>query len=182
LEEISSIDLVSYLLWGKRFDQLTEEQGTGTFLRDEGIQLASSAAGSMFLDPIFAPIENRFRRLFRLDNFNINPGFFDNMVKNEIWKELDGGVDYSTIFNSSILLNNLSVDVGKYVNKDFFLEYQLLFQEVSDVTNNTHILLNNTFGVRYDLPFKYKIKYSYEIKPRTEPNAHEILVSKQWRF
>jgi len=171
-------DILAKLRYGRTFDEM-DESGAG-LAKDEAIQILGVSVASEFLYQYLAPLENRVRRVLRLDNMNINPGFVQNMVNQKVWE--DFALNESSIFNTSLLLNNLQIQMGRYVNRNVFLEYELNFQEGTELTKNTDILLYHTFGVRYDLPFQLKVRYSYEFKPRLEPNAHEVYLMRSFKF
>jgi len=171
--------ILAKLRYGKTFDEL-DETGTGNLVKEETIQILGVSVASAFLNQYLAPIENRVRRVLRLDNMNINPGFVQNMVNQKVWE--DFALNESSIFNTNLLLNNMQIQMGRYVNRNVYLEYELNFQEGSGLTNNTNILLYHTLGLRYDLPYQLKVRYSYELKPKFEQNAHEIFLMRSFKF
>jgi hypothetical protein len=173
-------DVLTKLRYGKSFDELSE--AGGNILQDEILQLFVISTGSAWLDPFIAPIENRFRRLLRLDNMSINPGIIQNMVAQRIWNDFGFSDDHISNFSSSILLNNLSVQLGKYVHKNVFCEYEIFFLEGTDLSNSTDIFLYHTLGLRYDLPWRLQARYSYAINPKSEPNSHEVFIMRAFRF
>jgi len=172
-------DILAKLRYGTTLDKSDELDGTSV-PKDLAINLLGVSVASAFLNQYLAPIENRFRRFLRLDNMSITTGLVQNMVNEKVWE--DFSLTESSIFNTNLLLNDLQIQMGRYVNRDFFLEYELNFQEGTELVNNKGIYLYHTVGLRYDLPYQFKIRYSYEFKPLNEKNAHEIFLMRSFKF
>jgi len=177
-EDTSIFDILAKLRYGRKFES-SDEVGAD-LVKDEAIQILGVGVASAFLNQYLAPIENRVRRILRLDNMSINPGFVQNMVNQKVWENF--ALNESSIFSTNMLLNNMQVQMGRYINRNIFLEYELNFQEGTELAQNTDILLYHTVGIRYDLPWQLKVRYSYEFKPKLEENAHEIFLMRSFKF
>jgi hypothetical protein len=167
------LDIFSKLRYGKSMAHADGNMGS-----EELFNLVGTVGGAVLLDPFLAPIERRFRRILKLDNITISPGLIQNMLNNQIWNDFGSGDD----LNSNLFLNNLSINMGRYVHRDFFVEYGLLFQENNEIDTKSDMFLYHSLGLRYDLPFRFQVRYSYEINPRNELNAHEIFLMRSFRF
>jgi len=172
-------DILAKLRYGTTLDKSEELDGTSV-PKDLAINLLGVSVASAFLNQYLAPLENRFRRFLRLDNMSINTGLVQNMVNEKVWE--DFSLTETNIFNTNFLLNDLQIQMGRYVNRDFFLEYELNFQEGTELVNKPGIFLYHTLGLRYDLPYQFKIRYSYEFKPLDEKNAHEVFLMRTVKF
>lgn len=173
--------ILAKLRYGKSLEELSENQYQN-ILQDEAVHLLGVSIGSALLDPYISPLENRFRRLLRLDSFTISPGFIQNLISNKTWSDNRNTDSEIASYSSSILLNNLTITMGKYISNNLFLEYNTVFQEGTDLANNTSTYMYQKFIFRYDLPYKYKLRYTYEINPDRQDNAHEIFLLRSFKF
>lgn len=180
-EDKTITQILAKLKYGKSLDDLSESQYQN-IVQDEAIQMVSVGIGSALLDQYISPIENRIRKFLKLDSFNISPGFIQNLINSKTWKDTKEDNNESSTYNSNILLNNLTISMGKYITNNMFIEYNAIFQEGTDLANNTDTYLYQTIGLRYDLPLKLKVKYSYEINPDKQDNAHEIFLLRTFKF
>ena len=177
----TTTQILAKLRYGKSLEELSDAQYQNIF-QDEAIHLLGVSVGTALLDPYISPIENKIRRFLRLDNLSINPGFIQNLISERTWDEKYRSDNYISNFSSNILLNNLSVQFGKYIKNNYYLEYELLFQESTDLANKTDIFLYQTIGLRVDLPYRFKVRYSYELNPKREKNAHEVFFMRSFKF
>ncbi len=180
-DDKSMTHILAKLKYGKSLDELSDSQYQN-IVQDEAIQMLGIGIGSALLDPYISPVENYIRKFLKLDSFNISPGFVHNLINSKTWSASKNEENESTAYNSSILLNNLTLSMGKYITNNMFLEYSILFQEGTDLANNTNTFMYQNFGLRYDLPYRLKLRYSYEINQDQQDNAHEIFLMRSFKF
>lgn len=183
-DDKSNAQILSKLRYGKSLDELSQTQEQ-SILQDEAIQLVGVGIGSAFIDPYISPIENKVRRWLKLDNFNLNPGFVQNLFNEYKTDNSDKLRDQEKDvvgFSSAILLNNLSVNMGKYVTNNLFLNYEALFQEETDIFSHNRLFMYNNFSLRYDLPFRLKFLYEYQLLPNNKKDAHEVKLTRSFKF
>ncbi|MFO7660818.1 MAG: hypothetical protein R6V77_07890, partial [Candidatus Cloacimonadaceae bacterium] len=137
-----------------------------------------------------SPVENRIRRFLKLDSFSISTGFVQNLFVEFTSNDNDGGAfsDAGSInadilqFSSSVLLNNLSVSMGKYIGSKVFLDYEIHLQETTDLARKTKLDWYHNASVRLHLPWKLSLIYTFSIRPVRELNSHEVMLQRSFRF
>lgn len=149
-------------------------------LQDEAVLLLGSNVDNTFFNDFLRPIETFFRRRLRLDYFSIRPGFVKNMLNTYVISNgFDSAQDVSdselTQFSSSILLNNLSVNLGRPIYKRFYFNYTGLFQEITNLDRDSKIIYEQDFQVRANIDFKTKVSYTFKHRPSSE-DAHEVMI------
>lgn len=183
-EDKSTAQILAKLRYGKSLDELSQQQEE-LILQDEALQLVGVSLGSAFLDPYLSPVESKVRKWMKLDNFSLNPGFIQNLFneyKSDNHSKFKTEEKDIASFSSSILLNNLSINMGKYINNKLYLGYDGLFQEENDLFRNNRLLMYNNLSLRYDLPYKFKLMYEYQIIPHNKKDAHEIRLMRSFKF
>ncbi len=186
IDDKTPAQILSKLRYGKSLDELSTQQEE-SLLQDEALQLVGVGLGTAFIDPYISPIENKIRRFLKLDTFSLNPGFVQNLF-NEYKSSDNNSVKnkYSqndvVNFSSTILLNNLSVNMGRYISRNLFINYEALFQEETDLEKNTNIYMYNNISLRYDLPYKFKLNYEFQIVPNHREDTHQLMLMRTFRF
>ncbi|MCB5235106.1 MAG: hypothetical protein LHW60_07705 [Candidatus Cloacimonetes bacterium] len=181
--------VLSRLRYNQSMDELPEEQKQH-LLQDEALGLIGGNLDSTVFSPFIFPIENWFRRTLKLDGFSINAGFITNIFAEYSAGSPDGSkkndIEHITSdisqFSSSILLNNLSVSMSKYVAYRTFADYTLSLQEATDLQNKTKILVSHDATLRVVLPKKYRLGYTIKYSPKDTGLTHEVMLQKSWRF
>jgi hypothetical protein len=79
-------------------------------------------------------------------------------------------------------MDNFSVGLGKYISDDIFLDYQAQFQKPEGLAVTSKMGIYHHFTLRYDLPYKFKLAYKYNILPFDDENTHEIQLQRSFRF
>ncbi|HPY96821.1 MAG TPA: hypothetical protein PL063_06380 [Candidatus Cloacimonadota bacterium] len=184
LDDTNVFQMLSKLRYGKSLDELSE-QGEQSILQDEALQLFGVGLGSAFINPYITPLETNFRKRLKLDSFNINPGFVQNLFneyKSTNQAKMKGQDKDILSFSSSIFLNNLSVNFGKYISKDLFFNYEAVFQEETDIFENNSLYMYNNFSLRYDLPMKIQGIYEFKLMPNNKNEEHQIFFMRTWKF
>ncbi len=178
-------EILAKLRYNRTLDELSKMQQE-TLLQDEAVNLVGIGLGNAFLDPLITPFESIIRRKLKLDSFSISPGFIQNLYEgyksNEFGSNMSGDVNSIINFGSSLVLNNLSVEVGKYLSRNVFLNYNAYLQESTNLGKNTKFYLDNSISLRYDLPKQFKIYYKYELNQINQKNSHELMLLKSLKF
>ncbi|MBP7562753.1 MAG: hypothetical protein KA886_03100 [Candidatus Cloacimonetes bacterium] len=183
-DDKNAAQILSKLRYGKSLDELSSQQEQ-SILQDEALQLFGVGLGSAFVDPYITPFETKVRKWFNLDTFNINPGFVQNLFneyKSDNHAKLRGTDKDIISFSSSILLNNLSINSGRYISNIVFFNYEAIFQEETDIFENNRLYMYNNFSLRYDLPFKIQGIYEFQLIPDNKKEAHEIFFMRSFKF
>lgn len=179
-------DILAKLRYNRTMNEISPAQKR-TLLQDEVIQIAGLGLESAVLDPLISPVENWLRQAFRLDYFHLQTDLIQNLFasyssenKSEYYyTEESNDVIRLT---SEIFLNNLSVSMGKYVTRKLFMDYETRFEKPEEMITDTNMGIYHAFTLRYDLPLKLKISYSYNILPFDEINTHQIMLQRSVRF
>lgn len=183
---IASIIQRETMLRGKTSQNTPEEQN---ILRQEAVSMISENLYYSFISPVIYPLENNLRRWLKLDNFSIKIGFIQNLF-NEYTTSPYPLAEYTDMnqfmndivqFSSSILLNNLSISMSKYLGLRMFLDYQFTLQEATDLQSTKFLIYHDT-SLRWILPRQYRITYTFKYEPITPKMTHEIMAHKSLRF
>jgi hypothetical protein len=184
--ETSVLDILSKLRYGRSADQISQAEQQA-ILQDEAVELAGVQLESSLITPFISPLENLIRRKSGLDFFYVKPGFVRNLIfsytgyQGETDPMSWGSQSEMLQFGAGILLNNLSVNAGKYATRKLFFDYNMLVQETTDIKSKK-LVVNHGFTARYDLPYSFKLGYTYQIDRVKENNSHEIMLERSFRF
>jgi len=168
----------------------TPDQKQGDILQDEALTLISGNLDASLFTPILSPVENYIRRTLHLDSFTINAGFLQNLYTeySSNPKQFAEYTDMNELssdiakFSSSILLNNLSISMSKYLGSSLFLDYMLTLQEATNLQKRTRILVSNEVSIRLILPDNYRVSYTLKNEAQEKKTSHEIMLSRSYRF
>jgi hypothetical protein len=181
----NTMSILARLRYESDLADLSAEQQSAIW-QDEALNLLEGNLNSYYLDPILFPIENKIKRFFKLDFLFVNFGFLQNVYSNYVINESDAVKrEESQIveFSSSILLDNMKINAGKYLTRNIYLDYTALFQETTDLERKTKIIVDHDATFRVSLPYQFKISYSFGIKPdEMEQYSHEIMLQRSFRF
>ena len=186
-------DNASSILSRMRYNASSEQLSTtqqGNLLQDEALGLISENLNTSLLSPLLYPLENNIRRLLRLDDFSIRAGFIENLFTEYTTNpnQLAGYTDLNQFagnisqFSSSILLNNLSIYMSKYLGRKFFLDYTLGLQEATDLQNRTEIVVSHEASLRWYLPVQFRLAYTFKYVPWDEQLSHELMLQRSFKF
>jgi len=185
----TATQVLARLRYSRNVDELSPEQRQ-SLLQDEAMQLISTSVSTTYVSQFLSPIENRIRRFLKLDSFSITTGFVQNLFV-EFATDNNGRANFndpSNInadilqFSSSILLNNLSITMGKYIASKIFLDYEIHLQETTDLARKTKLDLYHNASIRLSLPYKFRFVYTFSIRPVRESNSHEVMLQRSFRF
>lgn len=181
--------VLSRLRYNQSMDDVSQDQ-QNNLLQDEALGMIGGNLNSAFLTPFFYPAENWIRRTLKLDSFSIYVGFIQNLFTEysanptrfaDMADMSDLSSDISQ-FSSSILLNNLTISMSKYIGYRMFLDYKLTLQEATDLQQKTKILVSHDSTLRMNLPRQYRLGYTLNYSPEEDGFSHEILLQKSFRF
>ncbi len=181
--------ILARLRYNKSMDELSPDQRQ-SLLQDEAMQLISTSVSTTYVSQFLSPVENRIRRFLKLDSFSIRTGFVQNLFVEFTSNDNNRGAfsDAGNInadilqFSSSVLLNNLSVSMGKYLGSRVFLDYEIHLQETTDLARKTKLDLYHNASVRLHLPWRLNFVYTFSIRPVRESNSHEVMLQRSFRF
>ncbi len=179
-------DILAKLRYNRKMEDISDEQKS-SMMQEEFVQIAGLGLESAIISSLLSPIENFVRKLFRLDYFRLQTDLMQNIFTNYSEFNLNSEVDESSMeqfdrFSSDFLLNNLRVNMGKYVSNKFYLEYQSRFEKSVEVFVDTEMGIYHDFILRYDLFNGFKLSYKYKILPFDEDEIQEIKIEKSFRF
>jgi len=181
--------IISRLRYNESIEDLNPDQ-RNSLLQDEALNMISQNLNTSILTPFLHPLENRIRRTLRLDSFTIRAGFIQNLF-NEYTTDSSQLAQYTDLkqidsdlmeFSSSILLNNLSVSMSKYLGRKMFIDYQFELQEATDLSKKTKILISHDTSLRMMLPLRFRIAYTLKYEPLDESLSHEVRLQRSFRF
>jgi len=181
------LDIISKLRYNRSMDEISESQ-KNSLLQDEIIQLAGIEIGTVLFNPLIYPLENRIRQWLDLDYFQIQTEIIQNFFSRYYTDENSSDILIDETGNDYVekdyymFLNNLTIRMGKYISNDLFLDYKAQFQKPEDLAVGSDMGIYHYFALRYDLPYKFKISYKYNLLPFDEENSHEILLERSFRF
>lgn len=185
----TTTQILSRLRYNKSMDELTADQKQ-SLLQDEAMQLISTSVSTTYVSQFLSPIENRIRRFLKLDSFSITTGFVQNLFvefANDEQQESSfansANLNSDILqFSSSVFLNNLSISMGKYISSKLFLDYEIMLQESTDLSNQTQLEIYHNASMRFNLPWNLRFIYTFSLKPEPEVNSHEIMLQRSFRF
>jgi hypothetical protein len=184
--------ILAKLRYNRPLEDLSRAQQQ-TILQDEAIQLIGVNIGSSFIDPYLSPFESKMRKILHVDFFNISPGFIENVVNeyvinNQTSPDIPTQTNYQANQNniihigSTILLNNLSINMGKYVFRSIFIDYTALLQETTNLSKTTKLAVYHNTSLRVSLPWYWRLAYTFQIRPGDQKFSHEIFIQRTIRF
>lgn len=188
-DDVTISNVLSRLRYNTSQEQLSGSQSS-SLLQDEALNLISENLNTSLVSPFLYPLENSLRRWLRLDDFSINAGFIQNLFT-EYSSDPNQLAEYTNMnqfmsdvaqFSSSILLNNLSISMSKYLGRKFFLDYTLTLQEATDLQNQTQIVVSHDTSLRWLLPEQFRLAYTFKYEPRDAGMTHLLMLQRSFRF
>ncbi len=176
--------ILAKLRYNKSLDELSNTERKNIY-QDEAIDWAGVGISNYLIDPLISPIENYVRKLLDLDTFYLKTDIFKNIFYqnfDNINTENDSKVSFISNLGLNYFLNDLSINAGKYVYRDVFLDYELSFQKSNNLDNKAQLDLYHRFVARIDLPWKIKLSYKYYLNPKGEKNSQELMINRSFHF
>ncbi len=188
-DDVSIASMLGRMRYNAGSEQLSATQ-RDNLLQDEALSLISENLNTSILSPILYPLENNLRRWLRLDDFSIRAGFIQNLFTeystdpNQLayYADMDQFMGNVSQFSSSILLNNLSIYMSKYLGRRFFLDYTLTLQEATDLQNRTEIVVSHDTSLRWYMPYQFRLAYTFKFEPTTDNLSHELMLQRSFKF
>jgi hypothetical protein len=181
----SRMDILALLRYGRRQEEISPSQKK-TLLQDEVIQIAGLGIESAVLDPLISPVENWFRQFLRLDFFHLQTDLIQNIFSRYSSDNTDYVIDEEGERHSPstvhLLLDDLSIGMGKYLSRKLFFDYAFSFQRSQDMAVETEMGSYHHLSLRYDLPYNFKVAIKYHILPFDEIDTQEIMLERSFRF
>ncbi len=178
------MSMLSKLKYGRSHDEVTQQQQEALF-QDEALYMAGAGVENIYINPFLSPLENTLRKYLHLDYFYIRPGIFRNLFYEYAGSHVDEIEPVEEESNMSrfrgILLNDLSIRLGKYLTRNLFVDYEFLVEKTTDI-ERTRMTLSHDFTVRYDLPWRFRLGYTYRIEEDINHQVHQIMLEKSLRF
>jgi hypothetical protein len=180
--------ILARLRYGRGIDELSDTQRR-VLLQDEVVQIAGLGVSNAIIDPLISPIENKIRQWLRLDYFYLQTDVIQNIFQrysspnvSEEAYVVEAKPSSITRSGYEMFMDNFSVGLGKYISDDIFLDYQAQFQKPEGLAVTSKMGIYHHFTLRYDLPYKFKLAYKYNILPFDDENTHEIQLQRSFRF
>lgn len=188
-DDRAASQILARLRYNKNIDELSPGQRQ-SLLQDEAMQLISTSVSTTYISQFLSPLENRIRRFLKLDSFSITTGFVQNLFVEFTSDENNLGAFSNSDnlnadilqFSSSILLNNLSLSMGKYIGSKLFLDYEIHLQETTDLAQKSKLDMYHNASIRYNLPWRLRLSYTFSLRPAQEANSHEVMLQRSFRF
>ena len=132
-------------------------------LRNQALDVVTSTIESMYLT---RPLENVVRSTLRVDVFKVR----SEMIKGLLKATSSTGVTSNPFLTT---LDGASVEVGKYVFENLYVDYKAILKEEK---------VNSEWGVEYLFYRDLKVKYAF--KPKEDPTntEHEVFLEMSFRF
>ena len=183
-EDRTTLHVLSKLRYNRRLEDIPRSQ-QNALMQDEFLQLAGMGLAGAIVDPLIFPLANRARQFFKVDYFSIRPSLIENLVQtygfNEQGREPQEENEIIQ-FGKNILLNNLSINIGKFLSRDLYTDYEFLLQRPVDVVGQRDLLVYHNFTFHYTLPLHLRLSYRFYLKPEEERNSHEVFIRRSFSF
>jgi hypothetical protein len=182
-EDETFLGVLSKLQYGKNINQLTEEERRNLY-RDEALLLAGNELGNILFEPIIKPVESFVRQLLGLDFFRLKTGFMGNIMRRSglilteddfyAQDEPQSRFEQISELSREILLDNLAIEMGKYITSDWYVSYEALVRKEFSPESGVSMGLEHEISLRYDLPLNFQIIYLYRFSPLKEEELQRI--------
>jgi len=183
-EDRTTLHVLSKLRYNRRLEDIPRSQ-QNALMQDEFLQLAGIGLAGAIVDPLIFPLANRARQFFKVDYFSIRPSLVENLVQtygfNEQGREPQEENEIIQ-FGKNILLNNLSINMGKFLSRDLYADYEFLLQRPVDIVGERDLLVYHNFTFHYNLPLHLRLSYRFYLKPEGERNSHEVFIRRGFSF
>jgi len=183
-DDKTMLSILSKLQYGKSLNEL-DEQERNSLGKDEVINLATDELRNLLISPVLSPVEGAVRKFLGLDFFRLKTGLMKNLIrKSGIVTDTENFFDEKNADESDInkigywgrdvILDDLSVDMGKYITSDWYVNYEAKIQRGLNLANEVDYGLQHKVTFRYDLPWNLRILYMYRYSPLEHENIQKI--------
>ncbi|MEA2103096.1 MAG: hypothetical protein U9P79_00415 [Candidatus Cloacimonadota bacterium] len=186
------LSILSKLHYGRDYTELDNEE-KNALAKDEVIYLASDELGNMLISPFLSPFEGAVRKFLGLDFFRVKTGFMKNLVKKsglissqeDFFDEQNVDATSSTdlkYWGRDIILDDLSFDMGKYITRDWYVDYKATIQKGLTFSDEVDYGLQHQITLRYDLPWNMRFLYMYRYSPILNEDIQRITLEAYINF
>jgi hypothetical protein len=177
------LGILSKLQYGKNINQLTEGERRNLY-RDEVLLLAGNELGNILFEPVIKPVESLVRQFLDLDFFRLKTGFMGNIMRRsglilteDDYYAQDGpqsSFEQLSELSREILLDNLAIEMGKYIGRDWYVAYELMVRKDFSPDRGVSMGVEHEIVLRYDLPLNFQVTYLYRFSPLKEEELQRI--------
>lgn len=182
-KDVTMLSILSKLHYGKNINELSEEEMSNLY-RAEAIKLASDELSNLLFGSILTPVESTIRQFLGLDFFRLKTGFMRNIMREsgliiseeDLMPKTEPESQFERIseLSKDIILENLSVTMGKYITPNWYINYEALVQKELTSSKAIKIGVQHEISFRYDLPFNFRLTYLYRFSPITDDDIQRI--------
>ena len=182
-KDVTMLSILSQLHYGKDVGELSEEEKNNLY-QEEAIKIAGDELGNLLLDSVLMPVESTIRQLFGLDFFRLKTSFMENIIRKsglifseedfEPQTEPESQFEKISELSKDIILDNLSVSMGKYITSNWYVYYEALIQKELTSSDEVKIGVQHDISFRYDLPLNFRLIYLYRFSPIRDENIQRI--------
>jgi hypothetical protein len=182
-ENETFLGILSKLQYGKNINQLTEGERRNLY-RDEALLLAGNELGNILFEPVIKPVESLVRQFLDLDFFRLKTGFMGNIMRRsglilteDDYYAQDGpqsSFEQLSELSREILLDNLAIEMGKYIGRDWYVAYELMVRKDFSPDRGVSMGVEHEIVLRYDLPLNFQVTYLYRFSPLKEEELQRI--------
>ena len=184
------LSILSKLQYGKEIDELSIEERSN-LEREQAINIASDKLSDMIFSPLITPVEIALRQFFGLDFVRIRPGIIRNIIETSgiiasdeyiFDSEFESDIKLIEQLSKDILLDELAIDLGKYITPDWYLNYEALIKKEMTPLKEVSIGIQHEFSLTWDLPYDTRFIYKYQFNPAQKQDKQTISLEKVFRF
>jgi len=172
-KDVTMLSILSKLQYGKEIDDLSEDERFDLG-REQAINLASDELNNLIFNPLISPVEGVVRKILGLDYVRFKTGFMKNIIQTSgivesdgyiVDREYDSDLELIGEISKDILLENLAIDLGKYITPEWYLNYEALIKREMTSMNETYIGVQHELSLTWDLPYNFRFIYRYQFYP-----------------
>ncbi len=172
-KDVTMLSILSKIQYGKEFGELSEDERFDLG-REQAINLASDELSNLIFSPLISPVEGVVRKILGLDYVRLKTGFMKNIIQtsgivesddNIIDRKYDSDLELLGELSKDILLENLAIDLGKYITPEWYLNYEALIKKEMTSRNETYIGVQHELSLTWDLPYNFRFIYRYQFYP-----------------
>jgi|GEM_PF-1198669 len=189
-KDVTMLSILSKIQYGKEIDDLSEEERFNLG-REQVINLAGDELSDLILNPLISPVEGAVRQFLGLDFVRVRPGIMRNIIETSgivetdeyiFDREFESDLELIGELSRDILLENLTIDLGKYITPDWYLNYEALIKKEMTALNEVSIGIQHEFSLTWDLPYNFRFKYKYRFNPALREDNQGISLETVFHF
>ncbi len=189
-KDVTMLSILSKIQYGKEIGELSEDERFDLG-REQAINLASDELSNLIFSPLISPVEGVVRQILGLDYVRLKTGFMRNIIEtsgivesddNIIDREYDSDLELLGELSKDILLENLAIDLGKYITPEWYLNYEALIKKEMTARNETYIGVQHELSLTWDLPYNFRFIYRYQFYPAQGKDNQGISLETVFHF